>query len=64
VTEGFSAANAGVRAGDLAVAVDGSPVKDWQAFIDALNKVAAKTPARLTLIREGKTFDLMVVPRY
>jgi S1-C subfamily serine protease len=49
VEDGSPAARAGIREGDLIVAVAGSPVVDTDALLDALP--TAKAPFEVTIVR-------------
>ncbi|HVO88878.1 MAG TPA: RIP metalloprotease RseP [Casimicrobiaceae bacterium] len=55
-----AAAHAGLRAGDLVVAVDGDPVGSWQELRWRLMQAQGKDSASVTVTREesrGNTFD-------
>jgi regulator of sigma E protease len=61
VVGGFSAAKAGLRSGDMVVAVDGQPVFSW----DDLAETIHKRPGReivLTVKRGGETLTVPVTP--
>ena len=62
VLEGEPAEAAGFQPGDEIRAVDGRPVMDNQAFVDAISPRAGQ-PVRVDLVREGKPLSLTVVPR-
>lgn len=56
---GSSAAAAGLRQGDLIVAIDGKPVKIWQ---DVLLQMVSAKPVKLTVERAGRTLAATVTP--
>ncbi len=57
------AAEAGLKPGDLIVAVDGKPVKTWQELHEIITKSAGK-PLRLTVRRGEKEIIITVTPRF
>ncbi|MDI3298170.1 MAG: RIP metalloprotease RseP [Bacillota bacterium] len=62
VQSGLPAAAAGLRAGDLLVAVDGRRLTEWQQF----QEIVAANPGRrleLTVERDGRLLTLAVTPR-
>jgi len=59
---GMPAQQAGLRLGDRIVAVDGSRVADWDALADII-RARPGQPVRLSVEREGQTFDVEVTPR-
>jgi membrane-associated protease RseP (regulator of RpoE activity) len=52
---------AGVRPGDVVVAINGAKVKDSEAFVRTVRASAGK-PVTLTVLRGGKRTDLTVTP--
>lgn len=52
---------AGLRAGDVVVAVNGTKVKDSAAFVKRV-RASADRPMSLTVQRDGRTVDLTVTP--
>ena len=65
VREGSLVAEAGIRAGDVIVAVDGKPVDSWDdAWVALFTRDPAKdgdrTMAEITLERDGSTFSVSV----
>jgi len=62
VTDGMPAAQAGIRAGDLLVAVDGKPVGSFATFRETV--LGSKGhPLDVTVARDGETRVLHLVPR-
>lgn len=61
VAEASPAAEAGLRAGDRVLSIDGEPVDDWQDVNMAM-VVAPDRPLELTVEREGRTIPVQVVP--
>lgn len=55
------AAMAGMRAGDSIVAVNGQPLKDWDALLAKVG-ASAGVPLTLTVVRNGSTQDFRVTP--
>ena len=53
---------AGLRAGDVITAVNGTPTPDLAAFQDTLRKVDASKPVQLTYTRDGATATATVRP--
>ncbi len=60
VTGSGPAARAGVRTGDVVVAVDGTPVADANALIKAIADQPPGRGVRLTLRRGGRTLEVTV----
>ncbi len=56
------AAQAGLKAGDLIVAVNGRPIQSWQELNEVIKKSAGK-PLRLTIKRGEQKLILVVTPR-
>ncbi len=56
------AAEAGLQAGDLIVAVDGKPIRSWQELNEIIKKSAGE-PLHLTVKRGEKKLILTVTPR-
>ncbi len=61
VLPGGAAGHAGLRKGDLILAVDGKPVADGVAFIEAIRPSAGKT-MQVTVRRDGAELVLPVTP--
>lgn len=55
------AAQAGMMAGDSIVAVNGQPLKDWDALLRQVG-ASAGVPITLTVVREGVSRDLRITP--
>jgi serine protease Do len=49
------AATAGVKAGDIITEVNGAPIKDARALAQRIARSAPGSPAKLTILRDGKT---------
>lgn len=62
VEPGSSAAQAGITKGDRILAVNGKGVENWQQVLMTLITSPAKSQVRVTLERDGKRFDEVVVP--
>jgi regulator of sigma E protease len=62
VIDGAPAAAAGFRPGDEIRAVDGRPILDSKAFVEAIADKAGK-PVAVQVLRDGKPFDIAVTPR-
>lgn len=63
VTPGSPAAEAGMKAGDRLLRIDGHEVKRTEEAVVRLRRLPAGRPARVTVGREEGTLDLTVVPR-
>ncbi len=61
VTDGGAAAKAGVKAGDILVAVNGEAYSDWQTFVGQI-KVSAGKPLQLTVKRGGEQQTFALIP--
>ena len=59
VAEGFPAQNAGIRAGDTIVAIDGTPYDDWLDVVDAID-ASQGSPLTFTVERDGQTYDYTI----
>jgi S1-C subfamily serine protease len=60
------AASAGLRAGpagvgDVVLAVDGKPVPTAAAFVEAVDRHGHDAPARLTVLRDGRYLEVVLV---
>jgi len=62
VTEGEPADRAGVRAGDLLVAVDGHPVDDFESLAATDPLWRRGVPLVFTIVREGRAIERTVIP--
>ena len=60
VFEGSPARAAGLRAGDVIVALDGDPVDTFSSALDRVTKVKPGTELKLTVVRQGKTHQLAI----
>jgi regulator of sigma E protease len=62
VLAGQVAEQAGLRSGDSIVALNGTPVAEWEQLAKFIHG-SPETPIRLTIEREGRRFDVTVTPR-
>ncbi len=60
VKSGTPAARAGMRAGDVIIAFDGTAIRDANDLIDALAAAHAGTTAKITVLRESKRLTFTV----
>lgn len=58
VTEGSHAASAGVRPGDILLAINGQQITDTDSLNKQLRRCSAGETVTLTLYRDGKELDL------
>jgi regulator of sigma E protease len=58
---GMPAYRAGLKTGDLILAVNGRPIADWDQLPPALSGEVDR-PVRLTIQRDGRRFDVTVTP--
>ncbi|MRV71579.1 RIP metalloprotease RseP [Duganella sp. FT92W] len=61
IMPGSAAAKAGLRSGDLVVAIDGQPVTDWVAFTTAVRASGGKL-LLFSVERDGRVIDVPVTP--
>jgi regulator of sigma E protease len=61
IVSGGAAERAGLRSGDRVVRVDGQPIENWEAFVNAIRSHPA-TPLAITIERGGARETLQVVP--
>ena len=57
-TDGSPAAKAGIVAGDVITAIDGTPVKDSRDLARKIGSMAPDTSVKLTLVRNGQIKEL------
>ena len=62
ISPGGAAERAGLRSGDLIVAIDAEPVQDWLAEVVPRIQASPGAPLNLTLERNGRTLDLTLLP--
>ena len=60
VTDGSPASQAGVRTGDVVVAIDGDPVAGAESLTAFVRERPAGAEAKLTVVRDGKALDVSV----
>jgi putative serine protease PepD len=60
VTDGSPAADAGIRSGDVIVAIDGHSVGGAESLTAFVRERAAGAESKLTVVRDGKTLELDV----
>ncbi|NPA13459.1 MAG: RIP metalloprotease RseP [Aquificae bacterium] len=58
------AEKAGLKEGDLILAVNSRPVRSWFELVDILSKIKEPKPLTLLIKRGDKTFTVKVVPQY
>lgn len=56
VSDGFPAQNAGIRAGDTIVAIDGTEYDDWMSVVATIDGSEGK-PMTFTVERDGQRYD-------
>ena len=61
VVAGRPAAKAGLKAGDVVVALDGKPIMDWEELAESIHKRPGRE-TQLVIEREGKRLDVTVTP--
>jgi regulator of sigma E protease len=61
VVPGGAGARAGLRAGDLITAIDGKPIPDGMALVDAIRPSGGRSLS-VTGVRDGEEFTLAVTP--
>jgi regulator of sigma E protease len=59
---GHVAEQAGLRSGDRIVALNGTPIVEWEQLAKTIHESPGK-PVRLTVERDGRRFDILVTPR-
>ncbi|HTY99360.1 MAG TPA: PDZ domain-containing protein, partial [Rhodocyclaceae bacterium] len=58
VMRGSPAAKAGIRPGDVLLAVEGKPVRDAQVMLDLIASLEPGKMGHFKLRRDGKEFDV------
>lgn len=58
VLEGGPAARAGIKPGDVLVAVNGNPIKDVRGLLNQIAQISPGNQAKLTVLRKGKELEL------
>lgn len=64
VTPGGPAAQAGIRAGDLAVFFDGEPVLGWDHFTALVQEAEPGRAVSITVERAGERNEVSLIPEY
>ncbi len=64
VSAGSPAAEAGLRAGDRIVSLDGRPISSWEEFSRVVDEAPVGQEFRLTIERAGKRQDVPVATRH
>lgn len=59
VLEGGPAARAGIKPGDVLVAVNGNPIKDVRGLLNQIAQISPGNQAKLTVLRKGKELELV-----
>ncbi|WP_076542898.1 sigma E protease regulator RseP [Shewanella sp. UCD-KL21] len=62
VSKGSAAEYAGMQVGDKITAINGKPYRDWNAFVDVIQKSADKT-VQLKILRDNQALTLNVTPQ-
>ncbi|HEY8716972.1 trypsin-like peptidase domain-containing protein [Pengzhenrongella sp.] len=60
VSSGSPAADAGIKTGDVVVAINSKPVAGAESLTAYVRELAAKSTAKLTVVRSGKALDINV----
>ena len=58
VLEGGPAARAGIKPGDVLVAVNDNPIKDVRGLLNQIAQISPGNQAKLTVLRKGKELEL------
>jgi serine protease DegQ len=58
VLEGGPAARGGVKAGDVLIAINGSPIQDVRGLLNQVAQISPGNQAKLTILRKGKEMEL------
>ncbi len=61
VLDGWPAAEAGLTAGDIVVAIDGEPVRNYGALLDRTSKIGV--PVQVEFLRQGQKRQVTVTPK-
>ncbi|MFS1438016.1 sigma E protease regulator RseP [Shewanella sp. 10N.286.48.A6] len=62
ITKGSAAEYAGMQVGDEITTINGKPYRDWNAFVDVIQKSADKT-VQLKILRDNQALTLNVTPQ-
>ena len=54
------AAKAGIKTGDILIAIDGNPISDWSSMLDTVANLPPEKIASIKLMREGTAISVQV----
>ncbi len=62
VEKGYPAAEAGIKEGDVIIAIEGKEISEWSELMDAMAEAPSR-PLKVTVKRDGTVLDLMIAPK-